>query len=314
MPTDNEIADFPHVVQDEKTGKNTVRPGYYPDLSDDYYHGGPGISSSNVKVVVNKSPFHLWDQKINPKRQEEEVEEYKPGGKMNAKDFGHAYHTIILEPVKFSRQYIQLPEMPHGITTRMNAGKAFIKDFADSHEGKRVICEEDMNMLKTMAASVRNHPKAAKILEIGKGIIESSFFHIDKETGLLLKIRPDYMRRGIYIADLKSTVDASYDYFSRHLFTFGYHISSAMYLDVFKAETGEDYQGKFILVCQEKERPHAIANYVISDEAIAFGRDQYRKALIQIAECVNKYGSDPWESYPPDIQQIDIPNWAYRKA
>nr|MDA3854605.1 PD-(D/E)XK nuclease-like domain-containing protein [Bacteroidales bacterium] len=296
---------LPHVVKDEKTGRDTVLEGYYPDLNNEFYHKGPGFSSSNIKVVVNKSPRHLWDKKINP--DQEPVEPVKAGSKMNILEFGNAFHCMVLESTKFHTEYVLSPVLPIGITSRMNKGKELLKAFSIKHAGKRVICEEDLALLEVMTESVRNHPRASKVLEVGKGIIEASFYHIDEETGVLVKIRPDYMRRGKYIADLKSTVDANNDGFSRHCHTYGYHISAAMYLEVFKAVTGEDYSGKFVFVAQEKERPYAIASYVISDEALALGADQYRKALRLIADCQDKYGENPWDSYPTEIQSIDLP-------
>ena len=298
---------FPHVIN------GTVEPGYYPDLDNDDYHDGPGISSSNIKVVVNQSPFHLWDSKINPNKEEDAKAAHKPGAKMNVLDFGNAYHCMVLEPLEFSKEYVQVIDMPEGITTRMNKGKDLIKDFAIKHKGKTVIHGDDLRLLKNMATMVRNHPRASKVLEVSEGIIESSFFHIDEETGVLVKVRPDYLRKGRYIADLKSTISAANDGFSKSCSTYGYHISAAMYLEVFKAVTGEDYNGAFVFVAQEKESPYAIANYVISDEALALGADQYHKALRQIADCMDKYGDEPWSSYPNDIQSIDLPAWAYKK-
>ena len=303
--------EFPHVVIDDRTGKETVLPGYYPELSNEDYHEGPGLSSSSAKTLIMKSGLHYWDSKLNPDQPEREPR--KQGDKLDVLDFGSAYHTITLEPDKFEQEYIKAAKLPKGMTLRHKKGREYMEEFAKDNADKIIINEEDMHNLTNMADRVRKHPKASRILELGKGVIESSFFGIDDETGALVKIRPDYLRKDMYIADLKSTACASNEEFARSVYKYGYHISAAMYLDVFKSITGCDFEGKFIFVAQEKVRPYAIANFVISDEAIDLGREQYRKAVNLFAKYTEQYGTDPWPGYPDDIQAVDLPAYAYRK-
>ena len=269
-----------------------TEPGIYRDIPNDEYHAGKGLSSSGIKKMLD-SPLHYWAAYLSPERVKEQKDCF---------DFGTAYHTYVLEPDKFSQTIAVIPE---GIDRRTKAGKAAWEAFQSESAGKVCIKQPDMAAIEGMAAAVTSHPTASKIFHSGEA--ETSFYWIDEETGVLCKCRPDYYRKGLMIADLKSSQNASPSAFSRDCAKYGYHISAAFYLDGLAAH-GDDLEGNFTFVVQEKTYPYAVACYVIADEAIALGRSQYKKALRTFSECQD---SGLWPGYEENITYIDVPKWAY---
>lgn len=275
-----------------------IKPGLYPDISNEQYHEGEGISSSGVKLIADKTALHFWEERINPDR------EKKPP--TQAMKFGTAVHTLVFEPEKFELEIAVEPE----VNKRTKAGQFEIASFLEANKGKTIITPSEKGLAYRIASAVRRHPTCEKILQEGKA--EQSLYWNDPETGVLCKIRPDW-QNPILMADLKTTVDAGPDDFERAIYNYGYHISAAMYLEGWRVAFGEDLP--FVFTAAEKEPPFAVANYRIHDEALALGRKIYRQALQTYARCLEK-GTERkhWHGYPLDIQTINVPAWAYRKT
>lgn len=275
-----------------------IKPGLYPDITNEQYHKGPGISSSGVKLIIEKSPLHYWERYLNPKRE--------PDKETPDMLLGSLVHTMVLEPDNLERDWAVEPD----VNKRTKAGREEVAAFYKRNQGKKIVSRDSLSRAEAIASAVRRHPKAAKIFE--DGVHEQSLYWVDPDTGVLCKCRPDWWR-SFMLADLKTTIDASEDGFQRAVFNFGYHISAAMYLDGVKEHTGEPLED-FVFSVVEKEPPYAVANYRINEEDIAIGRKQYKQALETYARCMEK-GTERrhWPGYPLEIQPISLPPWARRK-
>src|ERR1700739_7402 len=75
----------------------SVEPGIYPDMTNEHYHRSLAISRSGIMKFL-ESPYKYWADYINPNR--------PPKRTTAAMQFGSAFHTLLLEPQKFSDEYI----------------------------------------------------------------------------------------------------------------------------------------------------------------------------------------------------------------
>ena len=88
---------------------------------------------------------------------------------------------------------------------------------------------------------------------------------------------------------------------------FGYDLSAAMYSDGFMQEYGTQNPPVFLLLVVERDAPHGVVCYEVSDEMLAKGHEKYHKAMNTLAACKE---SGEWPCYPDEIQKLDLPKWA----
>ena len=267
-------------------------------ISNDEYHAGKGLSASGLKLFMI-SPSHYWAAYLDPERE--------PRKTTNAMMIGTAIHTATLEPEDFPHSYAVVPD---GIDRRSTDGKALFAEIEAS--GKTPLKQDECKTIQLAAASARAHPAIARILSHKKGLVESSIYWSDQETGLLCKMRPDFHippceehPHGL-IFDLKSAEDASVSGFQRAAYICGYHIQSPWYSDGFQAFYGTNEPPQFLFGAVEKGAPFAVAVYAASDIFMDYGRQRIAEALDAFVECqrLNK-----WPGYPEEILPLELPAW-----
>jgi hypothetical protein len=84
---------------------------------------------------------------------------------------------------------------------------------------------------------------------------------------------------------------------------YGNHIQAAMVVDGVLATTGKEIT-TCINICVETSYPYSIGIYFIDSDAIEIGRQEYKKALLEMKECFLK---NEWEDYKPRV--IGLPRW-----
>ena len=213
------------------------------ELDNEEYHALSSFSSSQIKDFINHPPAYFQAKYILKTLERKESDAMK---------LGTATHTAWMEPHKYSDEYaIELI-----CDGRTKAGKEIKAIFAMESEGKIILTSKQGSKIIRMCRALDNNRNARKLL---KGTdIENSIFWTDEETGLDLRIRPDIWRKEHYIADLKSTRDASIEGFSKVIYEFGYHISAAMYLDG-ASKLGVEIED-FIFICVESAPPYLTYN------------------------------------------------------
>ena len=142
------------------------------------------------------------------------------------------------------------------------------------------------------------------IMRDGGAIVETSAYHVDEETGMLVKCRPDIVNpKHRLIADIKNMADGSASAFSpATLPKFGYHVQDPMYSEIWEKGAGMEVEGFFFVVF-EKTEPPLLAVYELDAAAVAEGHAIYRAALKRYAECM---ADDMWPGYPTDVQRIKL--------
>ena len=267
-----------------------IEPRIYYDMPFAEYCGWPAINNSVLACLMGRSPLHA---KVMIDGQREDTPSLS---------FGRAFHTATLEPELFDQTYTVAPK----IDRRTKDGKARWAAFQAASDGKELLSDDDYQTLKQMASSVRNSP-AIDCITNGKS--EVSIVWEDEATGLLCKMRIDYLHkdRG-FLVDLKTTRDASPDGFSRAMFTYRYHQQAAFYMAGFKSITKTD-ESLFLFVAIEKTAPYASAIYEVAGRTIQAGENAYKGALIAYKECIE---SGVWPSYQKEVELIDMPAWALK--
>lgn len=256
------------------------------------YHADPAIGSTLLKKIAQKSILHA----IKEERRESD-----------ALNLGSAIHCAVLEPEKFPSEFLVMPK----VDGRTKEGKAIKADYEkiSTEKNMTILNEEQDEQIKGMVQAIRAHEIANGMLTGGEA--EYSYFAKDPVTGLMLKTRPDYKNKGALI-DLKTCQDASKDGFIKACINFGYHIQAAFYLDVHNLATGENLT-EFFFVAVESSAPYAVATYKMGEVEINLGREQYKKALKQLAEYKKDESKILAFGYEHKILEVNFPLWALEK-
>lgn len=256
--------------------------------TDEEYHEGEGTSKSKLWKLYDETPFHA---------------RYGKRKESNAFDIGKAAHVAILEPEVLENRVTRGPADRRG-----NKWKE-AQDFAN-HFNTILLTESDHDqvmLIRDLAATVPE----VRLMQEGEKMQEVSAYHVDEETGVLVKTRPDvYNVKNKIIGDVKNMAKADFMSFQRDVGKFGYHVQDAIYSDVWSKGSGLDVEAFFFIVF-EKSEPPLVACYELDAPAVAEGHAIYRKALAQWAEC-EKTGE--WPGYPAGIQQIGLRRWDYRET
>lgn len=259
-----------------------------PNQPEADYHAHPAISKSGLWKIYTETPFHFRNRAVTPSK---------------AMDLGSAVHMALLEPERFESCCFRGPDDRRG-----NKWKD-AQQYCEAY-GHLLVTGPDYDKALYMRDAALQLP-VIKQMTSGGQMVEHSAYWIDPETQVECRSRVDLynpiMKLG---ADLKTTNDASRDTWSRNAASFGYHVQEAMYSEGWQLAGGGDMEA-FVFILIESEFPHPTVVYEFIPEAIAEGREVMRKALLKYKECEE---SGMWPGYPREIQQLDIPRWAYKET
>ena len=272
-------------------------------MSNEQYHALDDYVSKSDLDVFNKSPKHYFLKRLSPDR--------LPQEQTKAMILGSAFHSVLLEPNEFPREFLVInPSAPKKPTLiQRNAKKpsaatleaiAYWDEFEKQGKDKTIISSDDFNTLSGMVESVHNH-KAANLVLNQEGVVEQSYTWTDEETGERCKCRPDFHTKDKkLIVDVKTTEDASPRGFQNSLAKFRYHVQAAWYL------RGLEGAEEFVFIAVEKKPPYLVAVYQASAAVIAAGVRAADSNLLNLSECRKK---NHWPGYSEAIETIDLPKW-----
>ncbi len=282
--------------------------GIFPDISNTDYHADKESYSSSLikKMDIPAMAKHTMN---NPS-------EYK-----DCYRIGTAIHTFLLEPHLFEKEFFTgISCAKRSKDNRNEWASFFIDKGADGYgitalpaaewyaefqkqTGRSILSPDEIQSIKGMAESVGKNPRAMELLTNGEA--EQSIYWTDKETGLNLRVRPDFLNH--CCSDLKSVQSAKPQFFAKKAFDLGYHISQAMYQDGILQVTGEFKEFKFI--CVEKTGPYLNAVHAFNEESAEEGYKQYRSYLNKLAECLN---SGKWPGVEGN-EDMSLPHYAFKE-
>ncbi|MEG9892868.1 PD-(D/E)XK nuclease-like domain-containing protein, partial [Klebsiella pneumoniae] len=181
----------------------------------------------------------------------------------------------------------------------------------ENPEGKVLVTRQQLATALAIQKTLLNHPTAGKLLTHPSRAVEVSYFGIDEETGLEVRVRPDLEidMGGLRIgADLKTISmwnikqEGLRAKLHREIIERDYHLSAAMY-----CETAALDQFFWIFVNKD-ENYHWIAIIEASEELLELGMLEYRKAMRAIA---NGFDTGDWpapitEDYAEELNDFDV--------
>lgn len=154
-----------------------------------------------------------------------------------------------------------------------------------------------------ISQAILESPEVSKLLGFPVAS-EVSMFWTCPTTGLSRRGRPDRLRQGNIVIDLKKTACAEANAFQRAIAQYRYDVQAAEYVDALKLLTGEDW--RFYWICYETEAPYLTACYEASDLMLTVGRARRDAALAKLQDCIT---TGNWPGYQTGIPQIDPPKF-----
>lgn len=340
----------PEVNQDEPDEKQpepvaeypaVFEPGRYEGLPNSVYHAANGISSTQVKDARVSLMFYHGRHVTKTIRRESS----------DALTFGSLAHTLALEPEKLHEEFAVFPGIPAGAFTTTDSLKAFIREyntdkpkadqlkltgkkeelqeairvvnpdaiFADEFEqqwrdsvaGKTILTSEQLNLATAIQQALLNHESAGKLLRHPSRAVETSYFGMDEETGLEVRVRPDLevevnsVRIGV---DLKTISmgrvkqEGLRAKLHREIIDRDYHISAGMYCNV------ADFDQFFWIFVNKDEGYHWVAVIEASEDLLDLGLLEYQRTMRALAQA---YDTDCWpapvtEDYTDELNDFDV--------
>ncbi|WP_285130762.1 RecE family exodeoxyribonuclease [Leclercia adecarboxylata] len=176
---------------------------------------------------------------------------------------------------------------------------------------KILVTHQQMETALAIQKALHEHPTAGKLLLHPDRAVETSYFGIDEETGLEIRVRPDLeidieaVRVG---ADLKTISMWNVKQsglrarLHREIIDRDYHLSAAMYM-----QTAALDQFFWIFVNKD-EGYHWIAIVEASEELIELGMLEYRQTMNRIA---NAFDTGEWpapitDDYTDELNDFDL--------
>lgn len=266
--------------------REIFEPGMY-DISNERYHAAEGVSRSAL-WTFKQLPQKYWFEYLSG--------QYERPSDKESYLIGNMVHTLLLEPQLFDEQYFMMKKVNR--TTKQ--GKLdYEQGLLDANE-RTLINVEQWDLVNGIVNALQEQEVVRDV--IGSALFEKSIFWRDEETGLLCKARPDIWNDPL-CGDLKTTEDAGYRAFQMSAMKYGYFLQAAMIYEALKS-LQMPFE-KFLFMCVEKKKPHAVGLYLIDDEALQFGLDLFHSLLRKFAECQHK---NEWPDY--GVQMLMIPKYA----
>ena len=293
-------------------------------ITNEEYHDGPGISSSDIKEVVTGT-LASW-------RSKKETKSLPTESQLK----GSAIHTHILERDQFWLRYCTEDEYPIAPQRTTKEGKEAFLSWQEEtgkigvklesnewkHEyvkwkfpefKKEIITDKNLEMIKSIEKSINAHDELKLILEGGES--EVSYYWIDEETDILCKARADKLNYDFpCIPDLKSCEDASPEAFEGSITNYLYYVSAHWYLWGAKKVFGFDFQN-FVYVPIEKPLPNQVTMYIADEGSLSLGEGLARAGLLILSDYFKsiKENTPIWMGYSKEVKTIGVRPYAFNK-
>ncbi|EJS6075953.1 PD-(D/E)XK nuclease-like domain-containing protein [Salmonella enterica] len=214
-------------------------------------------------------------------------------------------------PLKVSGTKADLIQTVKSVNPAAVFADELLDAWRENTEGKVLVTRQQLGTALNIQKALLEHPTAGKLLTHPSRAVEVSYFGIDEETGLEVRVRPDLEidMGGLRIgADLKTISmwnikqEGLRAKLHREIIDRDYHLSAAMY-----CETAALDQFFWIFVNKD-ENYHWIAIIEASTELLELGMLEYRKTMRAIA---NGFDTGEWpapitEDYTDELNDFDV--------
>ena len=271
---------------------------YFPNLDNQAYHNGPGISSSKIRRF-SQSQLHALEEVIEP---------------TSAMNFGSAAHSLIVEGEgAFFTDVVCINGSPY-----TNANKTLKQE--SLAKGLTVINEKDKDTIYSMKGSLV--PESSAYLNPDKDFpqVLDSPYEVSLywyEQGLLCKTRADVVlnpfdmpqgNNSVVLVDYKTTSDCSVRGFTNSVRRYSYDLQAAWYKRGFEAAGFQVHD--FVFVAQEKKVPFANKVFKMNHTDMEVGWNYLSEYLEDYNKMLNGQPATIYNS--PNVVELDTGNF-YRE-
>ena len=311
-------------IKDYKPGMKIKSGMAIRNMPSEVYHKHPALSNSGLKTLLD-CPYRYFYKYLSGAYTQKETPALK---------IGKAAHCYILEGSdEFHRRYYvnrySKCLKADMVTFLMARGyKEDIKKLRVDELTEMLLTDDGINLEGTelsqneweqvglLARAIIQNPLAYNAFK-QKGESEISLFWEDKETGVMLKCRPDWLPYDLKnIPDYKTCCSVQPVTFAKDFIKYGYHIQAAFYAMGIKEVFGAEVEN-FFFVAQEKEEPNISQVFLPDSSLIEQGYKAIRNGIHKLIDC-NTTGF--WDTYSSEVIEIslapkpdDLPNY-YDKA
>lgn len=286
-------------MQANKAQPIGLQEGIYFNLDEADYHNDPALSHSGM-VKLLESPLDYWEKSpLNPNRRLFE--------RTDAMMFGHYCHMLLLEKKRFFQKYA-VSGMRADPRTHTYLSKSTYRDVADSVDMIRKVKYAD------------DHFK--------NGYPEVSIFWRDPATGIMLRIRVDYLRT-FGAVDYKRIKSINRNTIGGAICDHGYDIQWVLYTEGItrikqllregKAKVFGDVDAEWLkafiedpdvifrLFFQRSMKPYVWRLFkTLDDEILELARVDTRRAIEIYKEHIEKHGTDEWPAGSAEAEDFSI--------
>jgi hypothetical protein len=268
-----------------------LTPGVIDGMPADEYHAHPALSASGMrKLLAPSCPAQFRYDQDHPQAPKKEF------------DLGHAAHRLVLG----EGADLAVLDYPDWRTKAAQADKT--EAYAN---GLVPLLPKDMEQVQAMADAIRAHPLAGALFSGGRP--EQSLFWSDPRTGVPLRARLDWLSdpgaHRLIVADYKTTNDVDLESIERSIYTYGYNVQAAQYLNGVRALGLGDDSAVMVFVFQMKTAPYLIRVVQLEPMALRIGQARIRAAIDIYRECER---TGIWPGYD-EITYAALPLWAEKR-
>ena len=299
-------------------GQIITEPGIYSDIDIDLYHNnpyllnGPSISSSTLKMFIDRPSLYWANCAYNKDRQEREDKDHYT--------FGQAAHHLILGEANFQKYFALRPErydddgvipiadrhaIDPSVGKKWSGNSTVCKNWVLEQRaaGKQILKIDDVYAIEQMAKRLQAMPEVQN--GILSGQIETSMFV--KHGGTWLRSRPDVIPEfSTDYADTKFVQSINYFDLQRAIFNFGWDIQAAICRKAHR-ELHDDEGFAYFLVFQEKTAPYDVYTHEVGSATLDNAIEVVDTALDYFNYCLDKWEWPGRDGFDQGVNRIDIP-------
>jgi len=249
-----------------------------------------------------------------------------------AMQFGSLVDCLMLTPENLEKEYMVIPK----INKRTKAGQEQWKEIQETMKEKDLepITEEDLIIATAMVKAAYENPMSKRLLD-NVTRTQRRCEWVDKKTKLPMISYTDAegeIDNRPFILELKTMADAEMDVFARSCINFNYPLQAGTYFTAFMSITGlvpdyyylimekpkiGDVTEEAITLDDRMKTPIAVNVGLASSDFIQLGRQQYRRALDGMANCIdeqNFHKGYEFRAIEDDLYNtLDLPGWAKKE-
>jgi len=263
----------------------------YPgEITPEEYDAHPGVRWSAL-AHMRKSPLH-YKHALTAKR------ESSPPLRT-----GSALHTLVFEPEKYDERFVVYRESK----TRGEGAKknwiAFQEEMAA--QSITILDPEEEARALGCAQAIATNACARQFIAPSRGRAEIPIVWTDERTGLVCKMRADWITIEELLLDLKSTRSGELRNFGRQAWHLGYFHQAHFYSMGLAHATGKKPDDiPFLFAAVESDEPHDVSMFEPCAETRYAAKEEVDKLMDLLVECQKR---DKWPGRYEGVQMLSAP-------